>query len=151
MEEARESNSSPKSVDCENFFESEVIGDVKKKGLNSNLKAKDRTNRAPKGSDDLEGFLLAVEKEMMDRIVEKGNGYKPNLKSKDIQAVNKNLKLTIVVVIPKDKTNSFKCIHVDDYKNWATKHLLKNGKEIPRSKLIQVFEDVNELLRIWHP
>jgi hypothetical protein len=26
------------------------------------------------------------------------------------------------------------------------KHLLKNGKEIPRSKLVQVFEDANKLL-----
>jgi hypothetical protein len=51
------------------------------------------------------------------------------------------------VIIPRDKTNPFKCIHIDDYKNWTIKHLLKNRKkEIPRSKLLQVFEDVNEML-----
>jgi hypothetical protein len=70
----------------------------------------------------------------MDRIFNKGNGYKPNPKSEDIKAV-----IT-------DKTNLFKCIHIGDYKNWAIKHLLKNGKEIPRDKLVQVFTDANELL-----
>jgi hypothetical protein len=60
--------------------------------------------------------------------------------------VNKNLKLTSPVVIPMDKTNSFRCIHIDDYENWMIKHLLKNGNELPRSKLVQVFEDGNELL-----
>jgi hypothetical protein len=146
LEEAKESNSSPKSVDCESFFESDVIEGVKNQGLNSNLKAKDRTNRAPKGSEELETFLSAVEKEIMDKIFEKGNGCKSNSKSEDIKAVNKNLKFTSTVVIPTDKTNSFKCIHIEDYKNWTIKHLLKNGKEILRSKLIQVFEDANELL-----
>ena len=82
----------------------------------------------------------------MDRIFEKGKSYKPNPKSKNIKVVKKNLKLTNMVAIPTDKTNWFKCIHIDDYKNWATKHLLKNGKEIPRCKLVQVFEDANELL-----
>jgi hypothetical protein len=43
------------------------------------FKAKDRVNRAPKGSNDLEAFLSAVEKEIMDQIFDKGNGYKPNL------------------------------------------------------------------------
>ena len=57
--------------------------------------------------------------------------------------VNKNLKFTTTVVIPTDKTNSFKCIHIEDYKMWTIKHLLKNGKEIPRSKLVKTLEDAN--------
>jgi hypothetical protein len=44
--------------------------------------------------------------------------------------LNKNLKFASTVAIPTDKTNSFKCIHVNDYKNWSIKYLLKNGKEI---------------------
>jgi hypothetical protein len=51
LEEARESNLSPKSVDCDGFFESEVIGEAKREGLNSDFKAKERTKRALKGSD----------------------------------------------------------------------------------------------------
>jgi hypothetical protein len=147
LEEARESDSSPKSVNCKGFFESEVIGEAKRQGLNSNLKAKNRTNsRVPKGSKDLEAFLSAVDKEIMDQIFDKGNGYKPKPKLEDIKVVNRNLKFTSTVSIPTDKTNSFKCIHIDDYKNWSIKHLLKNEKEIPRSKLVQVFEDANSLL-----
>jgi hypothetical protein len=44
------------------------------------------------------------------------------------------------------KTKPFRFIHIDDYKNWSIEHLLNKGKEIPRSKLVQVFEDTNELL-----
>ena len=64
----------------------------------------------------------------------------------ELKIVNKNLKLTSTVVVPTDNTNSFKCVHIEDYKIWAIKHLLKNGKVIPRSKLIQVLEDANKLL-----
>jgi hypothetical protein len=41
--------------------------------------------------------------------------------------------------------NSFKCIHIDDYKNWAIKYILKNGKEIPRN-LVLVSTEVEQLL-----
>jgi hypothetical protein len=37
--------------------------------------------------------------------------------------------------------------YFNDFKNWAIKHLLKNGNEIPRSKLVQVFEDMNTFLK----
>jgi hypothetical protein len=89
-----------------------------------------------------------VEKQIIDKIFDKGNGYRPNLKSEDVKMMNKNLKLTSIAIIPTDKTNLFRCIHIGNYKNWTIKHLLKNGKEIPRSKLVQVFEDMNELLGI---
>jgi hypothetical protein len=93
LEEIGESDSSPKPVDSVEFFESEMIEDIKRQGFNTNLKAKDRSNREPKGSDDLEAFLPAVEKEIMDQIFDKGNGYKPYPKSTDIKMVSKNLKL----------------------------------------------------------
>jgi hypothetical protein len=79
-------------------------------------------------------------------IFDRGNGYRPKLKSEAVKMANKNLKLTSTVIIPTDKTNSFRCIHIDDYEKCTTKHLLKNGKEIPGSKLVQVFEDANGLL-----
>jgi hypothetical protein len=50
------------------------------------------------------------------------------------------------VVIPTNKTNLFRGIHIDDYENWMIRHLLKNGMQIPRSKLVQVFEHANKLL-----
>jgi hypothetical protein len=117
LEEAREASSSPKSIDCEGFFKSERIVEAKKEGLNSNLKAKERTKRAPRGTEDLQAFLSAVEKQIMDKIFDKGNGYRLNLKSEDVKMVNKNLRLMSTVVIPTDKTNSFRCIHLNDYEN----------------------------------
>jgi hypothetical protein len=87
------------------------------------MMAKDKMKRAPKGTEDLETFFLSVvEKEIMDRIFDNTNGYKPNPKSEDILVVSKNLKLTSIVVIPMDKTNSCKCIHIDYYKNWELGH-----------------------------
>ena len=57
LEEIREkSNSSPKSVDCESFFDSEARIKAKKEGLGTNLRAKEKIKRAPKGSEDLEAF-----------------------------------------------------------------------------------------------
>jgi hypothetical protein len=50
------------------------------------------------------------------------------------------------VVIPIDKTNAFKCIYINDYKDWAISHLMKNGEEILRSKLVQVLEEANKPL-----
>jgi hypothetical protein len=90
---------------------------AKKEGLKLSSKAKERTKRAPRGPEDLEAFLSGVEKQIMDKIFDTGNGYRPNLKSEDVKMVNKNLKLTSTVVIPTDKTNLFRCIHIDDYKN----------------------------------
>jgi hypothetical protein len=57
------------------------------------------------------------------------------------------LRDTKTVVIPTDKTNSFRCIYIRDYKDWAIKHLLKNGKEIPMRKLIQTLEEAKKLLK----
>jgi hypothetical protein len=132
--------------DCKGFFELEVIVKAKRKRRNLNIKAKERTKRAPRFSKDLKAFLATVEKEIMDKVFNKGNGYKQNLKLEDIKVVNKNMKLTSTVIIPRDKTDLFRCIHNDHYKDWTIKHLLKNGKEIPRSKFVKGFEDVNELL-----
>jgi hypothetical protein len=42
--------------------------------------------------------------------------------------------------------NSFKCIHNDGYKDRAIRNIMKNGKEILRSKLAQVLEEANKLL-----
>jgi hypothetical protein len=63
LEEIREkSNSSPKSINCESFFDSEVRIEAKKEGLGTNLRAKEKVKRAPKGSEDLEAFLWLFSK-----------------------------------------------------------------------------------------
>jgi hypothetical protein len=147
LEEIKEqSNSSPKSIDGEGFFDSEVGTEAKRVGLNSGLRAKEKIKRAPKGSEDLEAFLSAVQREIINRVFEKRNEYSPNRKSENLTNACKNLQDTTTVAIPTDKTNSFKCIHIQDYKDWTIKHLLKNGKVIPRSKLIEVLDNANELL-----
>jgi hypothetical protein len=54
-------------VNGEGFFDSEMKVEVKKEGLNSRLRAKEKMKRAPKGSEDLEAFLLAVQREIFDQ------------------------------------------------------------------------------------
>ena len=139
LEEIREkSSSSPTSVDCESFFDSEVRTETKKEGLRTNLRAKEKIKRAPKGSEGLEAFLSAVQRVIIDQVFEKremkDGGRKPNTHSENLKNCCKNLEGTKTVVIPTDKTNSFRCVDIRDYKDWAIKHLLKNGKDIPRSK-----------------
>jgi hypothetical protein len=147
LEDVREqSNSSPKSVDGEGFFDSKVRIEAKRVGLNLNLRAKEKLKRAPKGSEDLEAFLSAVQQEIIDRVFDKGNVYSPNLKLEVLKNVCKNLQDTKTVAIPTDKTDSFECIDIRVYKDWATKHLLKNGKEILRSNLVQVLYKADKLL-----
>jgi hypothetical protein len=89
---------------------------------------------------------LANQQEIIDTVFDKVNGYAPNKKSQDLKDLCKGLQDTKTVVIPPDKTNSFRCIHICDYQDWAIKRLLKNGKEIPRSKLVEVLDKANKLL-----
>jgi hypothetical protein len=48
--------------------------------------------------------------------------------------------------VPKDKTNSFSVMQTDDYKQKVLEHLLKDGKEISRQRLIQAKEQADKLL-----
>jgi hypothetical protein len=113
------------------------------------LRAKEKIKRAPKGSEDLEDFLSATQIVIIDQVFEKREGNdsgKLNIHSENLKNCCKNLEGTKTVVIPTDKTNSFRCVDIRDYKDWAIKHLLKNGKEIPKSKLVQALGEANELL-----
>jgi hypothetical protein len=51
-----------------------------------------------------------------------------------------------IVVIPTDKTNSFRFVKTKDYITWVQQHLNQYGKVIDRSKLIEVTEKAMELL-----
>jgi hypothetical protein len=45
--------------------------EAKKEGLGTNLRAKENIKRAPKGSEDLEAFLSAVQRVVIDQVFEK--------------------------------------------------------------------------------
>ena len=103
-------------MDCESFFDSEVIIEAKREGLGSNLRAKEKIKRAPKGSENLEAFLSAVQRVIIDQVSEKremkDGGRKPNSHSENLKNYCKNLRDTKTVVIPTDKTNLFQCIDI---------------------------------------
>jgi hypothetical protein len=50
------------------------------------------------------------------------------------------------IIVPTDKTNSFTVMQTDDYKQKVLKHLLRDGKEISRERLIQAKEPADKLL-----
>ena len=60
--------------------------------------------------------------------------------------LQKKLKTIGMVVVPTDKTNSFKMISTKECIKQVKKHLAKSGKEISSSKLTEVKEKAEKLL-----
>jgi hypothetical protein len=50
------------------------------------------------------------------------------------------------LITPTDKTNSFTTIEVNEYKQKMIRHLLKDGKVIPRERLTEAHEQAIELM-----
>ena len=59
-----------------------------------------------------------------------------------MEKLNKSTK----VVVPTDKTNSFRTIETEEYINWVTKHLNKSAITSSHERIKEIFKDANELL-----
>eukprot|EP00957_Ditylum_brightwellii_P003495 264793-Ditylum_brightwellii.AAC.1 len=46
------------------------------------------------------------------------------------------------VVVPLDKTNSYKVVLLEDYKKWVLKHLEENAAEIHCSNVVKIHKEV---------
>jgi hypothetical protein len=116
------------------------------KGFETNLNPSDSKSRAPKGTDQLEAFIADMETQLIETALNENNKYKPNARAKEIRDIAKQMSEQDHIIVPTDKTNSFTVMQTDDYKQKVLKHLLKDGKEISRERLIQAKEQANELL-----
>ena len=105
-----------------------------------------------RGSDELEAFLKDVERELISQVLDKGRFiFNETFKSKEVKEMRKNLDGKDFVVIPTDKTNSYRTVKTNDYKRWVIKHLEKSAAEIPRSKLVEVHQNAMEYLEELEP
>ena len=53
---------------------------------------------------------------------------------------------TTKVVIPTDKTNSFKTVELEKYVSWMEKHLNSNAIKWSREKIREIYQDACDLL-----
>ena len=116
-------------------------------GMGTGLKPIKVNLSAPRASEDVEAFLQTLENELLQQAFKIKHKKATNSRSERIKDLQQTLKKDIYnVVIPTDKTNSFKVVNTDHYIKWVLDHLKKNGKEIPRATLTEVSEKAQELL-----
>ena len=76
-------------------------------------------------SDNLEGLLTAVGKNLLKEAFRRRRFKQPTKKAREIYEVLQKLKKSGSVCFPTDKTNSTRVIQIEDYKRWVSDHLLK--------------------------
>ena len=115
-------------------------------GLNNGLKPKFGIKNVKHGSDNLEGFLIAVKKKILKAAFKRWRFELSNNKTREIYKVLQRLKQSGSVCVPTDKTNSTRVIHIEDYMWWISGHYLKMANLPLRPKVVALFEYANKLL-----
>ena len=104
------------------------------------------SSNAPKASADVESFLTSVERALISR-VQDGDRRTPSDRSEEIHTLLKDLKTEKdLIVVPTDKTNSFRVVSKASYNDWMLSHLAADAIEIPRSRLTEVKDEAMWLL-----
>mgnify|MGYP001787478984 FL=1 len=117
-------------------------------GLNTNLKPTKINLSAPKADDETEQFLQLLEEEILREALDKVDTKGTNPKSHKIKTLQQKLRNKAdQVVVPTDKTNSFRTVSKSNYSKWVISHLAKNAKEVPRSQLTDVQKLAFDILR----
>jgi hypothetical protein len=118
-------------------------------GLNTGLRPKNRTNEAPIASPEVELFFKDLTRTLLlkiDAIDEKEQFKKAPLKTKKLKTIMKDISNKDVVVVPTDKTNSYKVVTTDEYKNWVHEHLQKSAIVITKERLGEKYKEAGALL-----
>eukprot|EP00957_Ditylum_brightwellii_P091741 6985210-Ditylum_brightwellii.AAC.1 len=117
---------------------------INEDGLSTGLKTVHYSKAAPPGSKALGDFLHRFEQTILERIVT----YKRSFQSQKDMQFNKLFKCLAedeeTVVVPTDKTNSYKVVLLEDYKKWALQHLEENAAEIHRSNVVKIHEETEK-------
>jgi hypothetical protein len=90
---------------------------------------------------------------LIDLALDDKNTYHPNARSQEIRDLTNQVAESNNLIIPTDKTNSFTTMEVNEYKQKVViRHLLKDGKVIPRERLTEAHEQSIKLMEsIDHP
>jgi hypothetical protein len=95
-------------------------------------------SEAPHGSRQLEQFLEDVEFEILAMLKRGNEDYAPSPRSKAVNDLLANLQGQDQVVVPTDKTNSFRLVDSKDYIRWVKAHLNASAKVVSRQHLMDV-------------
>ena len=96
------------------------------------------------GSPELETFLREVETTLIDQL-NSTKHYHESEKSKAINSLQKDLKLSSNVVLPTDKTNSFFLADIDTAESWIQNHINKDATKTTRSRVIEAYKQGEEI------
>jgi hypothetical protein len=93
-------------------------------GLSTSLKCENRKSSSPEGSQELKCFLKQVEEEILKQSDDmESNNNKESASSFRARSLIEELGKLDQVVVPTDKTNSFRLMGVEMYKEEVCKHL----------------------------
>jgi ERCC4-related helicase len=110
------------------------------------LKRTRTANSAPMASAQVEVFLNEVTERLLTEL-DKSKSQPEMSKAKEIQRLEARLKEhPDMMVIPTDKTNSYKVINKEKYIEWVLDHLKTDAIEVSADKLVKIYEEGNELL-----
>ena len=114
------------------------------------MKPKNKSKYAPVGTPALEAFFKELEETLFERL---NNYYEKKSSAKEKPSTSSNihnllniLRKSSKVVVPTDKTNSFRVIELEDYKSQVLRHLEKSATKVPRNRLVEISEKAKELL-----
>jgi len=139
QEEKDKENQSSTHNTTHNTQEEEVQQQTHNPGLKTNLKPTKINLSAPRADDEIEGFLQQLEEELLTQALDKVDTKGCNKKSHQIKSLQQKLRNhDDLVVVPTDKTNSFRTVSKSNYCKWVGKHLAKNAKEVSKAKLADV-------------
>jgi hypothetical protein len=116
-------------------------------GLKKNLNPAKTGSSAPQGNDNVELFLKRVEEEVLNQAFAYQQHQFKSKCSRDIRSLSSRLQQQpTLVVVPTDKTNTFRVIHLAKYIDQMQGHLRANAKPIPSARLTEVVEEAMSLL-----
>ena len=116
-------------------------------GLQTGLTPTKVNLSAPRATEEVEAFLHELEQTLLDQAFEYNDKRVSCPKSSQIKHLQQQLrKNTSTVVIPTDKTNSFRVVPITDYTKWVLGHLQQYAREVPRSKLTEISEKAKDML-----
>jgi hypothetical protein len=110
------------------------------------LKRISTANSAPTASPQVEVFLDEVAERLLTEL-DKSESRPEMNKAKEIRFLEAKLKEHLDrVVIPTDKTNSFKVVDKEKYIKWVLDHLKTDAIEVSADKLVKIHEEGIKLL-----
>ena len=115
-------------------------------GLGTGLKRTSTANSVPTASPQVEVFLDEVAERLLTEL-DKSENQPEMSKAKEIRRLEAKLREhPNMMVIPTDKTNSYKVIDKEKYIEWVLDHLKTDAIEVSADKLVKLHEEGNELL-----